>query len=118
MKNTILVLVLLFGLCASAFGADGRNPVMANQTLTSANTEYSYKLPPGTKKFTIQARTSDTFRFAYETGKVAGSTSPYMTVKADATYWEDNLDITSNESNTIYMATATAGLVVEILVWR
>jgi hypothetical protein len=43
-----------------------------------------------------------------------------MTLKAGATYWNEavNTQYSNNQSLTIYFASATAGTVVEIEVWR
>ena len=87
-----------------------------NVVLTSADTEYSQVLPIYTKKITIQARTSVVVRGAYEVGKVATPTAPYLTIKAGASYWEDSLTLPT--LTTIYLASSSAGTVVEIMCWE
>lgn len=90
-------------------------PVCTNKTLTNANTEYSHVLDAACKYFTIKCRTAFDVRFAFVTGKVAASTAPYMTLKSGESYstpenWE-------NAAQTLYLASTTAGVVVEILEW-
>lgn len=53
-----------------------------NVTCTSANTEYSQALPPNVRSFAVQPRTAVDVRMAFVTGKVAGSTAPFFTLKA------------------------------------
>jgi hypothetical protein len=89
------------------------SPTILNKTLTNADTEYDQALPADTKKFTMQCRTTYDVRFAFETGKVATPTAPYATMKASNPYTEENLEA----SITIYLASAQAGVVVEIVCW-
>lgn len=88
-------------------------PVCTNKTLTSADTEYSHAFSASCKYYSIQCRTGYDVRFAFVTGKVAASTTPYMTLKAGQSYsspenWE-------NAGGTLYLASTTAGVIVEIL---
>lgn len=115
-KVTMLFLSLvLFG--SVVFAGEGQNPTIYNVTLTSANTEYSQVIAPSVKKITLQCRTLYDVRLAYETGKVAAPTTPYLTIKKGNVYWEDSLN-TKLESTTLYLASAQAGVVIEIVVWR
>jgi hypothetical protein len=91
-----------------------KDPTIYNKTLTVADQEYSQLLPAGTQKFTVQARTAVDIRYAWVTGKVAGPVVPYNTLKSGLNWWEDGLFL---EDKTIYLASSTAGTVVEILVW-
>jgi len=86
-----------------------------NLTLTLADTEYSQVLPNGTKAFALRCRTSDVVRYAFTTGKVAASVSPYQTLKASAEYWKDNVSLAAGI--TVYLASSTAGVIVEIEAW-
>jgi len=79
--------------------------------LTATNTEYSFALPRGTKGFRIQCRDATDVRLAFETGKVAGSTSPYHTVKSGHVMQVDNL----YSGRTLYLAATGGSKVVEIL---
>ena len=83
-------------------------------TLTNANTEYSQVLPDNTKKIEFQARGSADVRWALVTGKVAGPTAHYSTLKADGDYAQDFLDLVNK---TLYFASSTAGTVVEGIAW-
>lgn len=91
-------------------------PVLFNQTLTNANTEYSIALPSGCTHFEMQARQNALVRFAFETGYVATPTAPYETLKAGYTYSSYNL--WGSQTMTLYFATPTAGTVVELIAWR
>jgi hypothetical protein len=91
-------------------------PTPYNLTLTDADTEYSQALPANCRGFEFQARTEAAVRFAFVTGKVAGPTAPYMTLKAGDYYSSPPLNQGASPS-TLYLASATAGTVVEILAW-
>lgn len=84
-------------------------------TLTLANTEYSQALPNGCRAFEFQCRTLVDVRWAFVTGKVAGSTDPYRTLKAGAAY--HSFDLYQATGSTLYFASSTAGSVVELLAW-
>jgi hypothetical protein len=86
--------------------------------LTLANTEYYWDAPIGgltVKKFTMKLRDLATWRLAFVTGKVAAPTDPYVTVPANAIYWEDGLNLTAYR---IYFASPVATKVMEIIVWQ
>lgn len=85
-----------------------------NVTLTSADTEYSQALPSQCRAVSFRCRTAYDVRFAWVTGKVATPTAPYQTLKANAEYWKDSIHPTSL---TLYLASAQAGVVVEIEAW-
>jgi len=91
-------------------------PTVYNVTLTLANTEYSQALPVNCRGFDMQPRTGVDVRFAFVTGKVATPVAPYATMKLGAPY---NSPPTYQPSggSTVYLGTATAGTVVEIVVW-
>ena len=89
-------------------------PTAYNVTLTTAASEYSQELPANTKGFEFQCRTAYDVRFAYVTGKVAGPTAPYLTLKAGSEYYKENVKLAST---TLYLASAQAGVVVEITAW-
>lgn len=90
-------------------------PLIQNITLTIADTEYSLAIPAHTTRILIQARTAAAIRTAWETGKVAGSVAPYMTVKQNTSYTNNPLDTAA--SLTLYLASSTAGTVVEVETW-
>ena len=88
-------------------------PAIYNLTLTAANTEYTQVITNiHTLKF--QCRTSDVVRYAYVADKVAGSTAPYMTLKANQVFSQYNVSVSSM---TLYFASGDAGVVMEITKW-
>lgn len=91
-------------------------PQVANLTLTDANTEYTQEFPAGTKHWSMQCRTAVDVRFAFVTGKVAGSTAPYGTMKAGGSVSSPE-KMTHTNATAIYLASGTAGAVVEFLYW-
>ena len=93
--------------------ANLRSVNIYNVTCTNANTEYSQELPPNTRSLAIQSRTAVDVRVAFVTGKVATPTAPYFTMKADGALALQDLQLT--DGAIIYVGTATAGTVVEIV---
>lgn len=91
-------------------------PAVYNKTLTSADTEYSQAMPTNCRGFEFQCRTENDVRFAFVTGKVAGPTAPYMTLKAGDFYNTQPINQADSPS-TLYLASPTAGVVVEIIAW-
>ena len=86
-----------------------------NITLSSADTEFSQALPVGTKYFSIQCRAAVVCRFSFTTGKVAGPTAPYTTLKSGGSY---NSPEKLGANPTIYLATTdVTSPVIEILAW-
>ena len=85
-----------------------------NVTLTNASTEFSQALPANCRKLILRCRTADTVRYAWATGKVATPTVPYQTLRASAEYALDGINVASG---IIYLASATAGVVVEMEAW-
>jgi len=88
-------------------------PQAYNLTLTSADTEYSQALPPA-RTLVIQARTAVDVRIAFETGKVAGSTAPFYTLKSGSVL---NIPVLNQAVGvlTLYVASAGTGVVLEVL---
>ena len=86
-----------------------------NIELTTQDKEYSWQLPKNLKKFTLHVRDGTAIRLAMVADKVAGSNSPYFTLKANTAWSEDHLDIQSDDVF-LYMACGSAGKIVEILV--
>lgn len=85
-----------------------------NLTLTNANTEYSQALPANCRKVIFRCRTEYDVRYAWVTGKVATPTAPYQTLKAGAEYGIDDVKLASS---TLYFASSTAGVIIEIEAW-
>lgn len=89
-------------------------PTLYNLTLTNANTQYAQILPTNSKSISFRCRTAYDIRYAFETGKVASPTEPYMTLPSGGKYSQG--DLSYYEEN-IYFASSQAGVVVEIEVW-
>lgn len=117
MKRALLVALtaLCLGLNSLAFAGD--LPTTYNVTMTTASTEYSQVLSPNLEKITLQCRTAHDVFIAFETGKVAGLTAPYYTLKSGHVLTFDNI-ATDLETITLYCACATSGRVIEVVVWR
>ncbi len=88
-----------------------------NLTLTDANFEYSAALPGGCQHFSFQCRTAFDIRFAFVTGKVATPTAPYLTLKSGGSFSSPEKLSLAAGFETIYFASAQAGVVVEIIPW-
>jgi len=95
--------------------ANKRSATLYNLTLTDANTEYSQALPEDTKWFEFQCRTAADVRFAFTSGLVAGSVAPYITLKSGQSY--DSGALYAASRPTLYCASGSAGVVVEIIAW-
>ena len=91
-------------------------PATYNVTCTVADTEYSQALPANCRYFEFQARTEATVRYAWATGKVAGPVAPYHTLKAGDCKYGPPINQGASPS-TLYVASPTAGTVVEIEAW-
>ncbi|HEY1065291.1 MAG TPA: hypothetical protein VGE52_04250 [Pirellulales bacterium] len=89
-------------------------PSCAVKAMTSADTEYTIALPPGTVYFTVKSRDGTAFRLAFATGKVAGSVEPYFTIGSGGSYTSpEKMDW----SGTLYVACASPSKTVEVIFW-
>ncbi|NLX13659.1 MAG: hypothetical protein GXY44_08410 [Phycisphaerales bacterium] len=87
-----------------------------NISLASPNTEYSQALPDDCAGVEFWSRNGYPVRFAFETGKVATPTPPYLTLRANAFY--ESPGMINLSSSTLYFATAgSAGDIIEMIVW-
>ena len=84
-------------------------------TLININTQYTQVLPAGARSFSMQPRQTRTVRFAFVTGKVAGSVEPYGSMKSGAPYTSPKLLLPA--ALTVYFAAGQPNTDVEILVW-
>lgn len=91
-------------------------PTIYNVTLTLADTEYSQALAADSHMFDVQCRTNVDVRFAFETGKVATPTAPYATLKGGAPFTSQWIPQSAG-APTLYLASSTAGTVVEVIVY-
>lgn len=98
-----------------------RTPIIYNVTLTNGTTEYSQALPANVRAFALQARGTADVLWAHEAGKVAGASgtatavAPYMTLKSGGAFSADNIE--PEGALTVYLASLTSGVVVEIAAW-
>jgi len=89
-------------------------PAHYNVALTLAATEYSQALPANCRAFRFQCRTAFDVRYAFVTGKVATPVEPYFTLKSGVICIEKDVKLAAA---TLYLASATAAVVVEIEAW-
>jgi len=92
-----------------------RKATLFNITLTLADTEYSQLIPSGVKELRFRCRTLHDVRYGWESGVVATPTEPYCTLPSGHDYASDKNDLTGK---TLYIASSTAGVVVELEVWE
>lgn len=90
-------------------------PTVYTLYLTTANTQYTQVLPAACKRFEWRARQIADVRWAFETGKVATPTEPYLTLKAGTAY--DSGLVNLDSALTLYFASAVALTLVEIIAW-
>jgi hypothetical protein len=85
-------------------------------SMPTANTEYSITIPAECVYFSIQARGSNNIRFAFETGKVAGSVEPYATLKSGAGFDTGAIDRALRPGNPtiLYVASNDSSVVLEL----
>ena len=88
--------------------------VIDSLTLTNADQEYTYTLPANCAGYSLQCRTGVDIRIGTVTGKVAGPTDPYLTLKAGEAYNSPERAV-FQAGTTLYFASSTAGAVVEII---
>ena len=110
MRRFVCLLLICLFLCGAAPQAGGI-PRIYNVTLTNANQEYSQTLTGRVYQVNIQCRTASDVKLALSSG-ASGTT--YFTIKSGMVYYEQ---IISSSSITVYLQSATAGVVVEILAW-
>lgn len=91
---------------------DLAKPTIANVSMTSANTEYSYTFPAGTRAFRIKLRALNAqLKIAFVSGE-SGST--YLTVP-----YGDFLEMKAKVGGaTIYFQSASASQTAEIKTWK
>lgn len=87
------------------------SPLIVNQLVASANTEYSYSFPANTKKFTLRMRGSGRLQLSFTVGQ---SGTNFITIYPGNTYEEIGLKLTGI---TAYFQSNKAGETVEILSW-
>jgi len=93
-------------------------PTIYNVTITTANTEYSQLLPDNTLAFEISiidGVDSNTYVIAFETGKVAAPTAPYLKFEQNIAYFKENINLVSK---TIYIGSSANSKTAQIIVWQ
>jgi len=88
--------------------------------MTLANTEYEVQLPVETRRFMIHTRDESIFRLAFDTGRVAGSVPPFLTVLANTRYYSYDVNLRPNIAawdGTLYFASPNAGRIIEVSYW-
>lgn len=93
----------------------GATPTLYRIDIAVLNTQYSQVLPATTRHFSMQPRQNRTVRFAFVTGKVAGSVEPFATMKNGAPYTSPPLNLTG--ALTVYVASGIPNTDVEIIAW-
>ena len=89
------------------------SPIIYNLTLTNANTEYSQLLRSFSKMFLIQCRSIADMRLAFVATETATN---YITIFSGSSYAFEVADGFVGEK-TVYLRSASAGVVAEILTW-
>jgi hypothetical protein len=84
--------------------------------MPNSNTEYSITLAPECVYYSMQARGSNNIRFAFESGKVAGSVEPFATLKSSAGFDPGPIDRALNPGNptVLYAASGDSSVVLEL----
>ena len=81
-------------------------------TLTLADTEYTVGLGRGVKGFSVQCRTANDVRIAFE---ATGTATRYWTIKSGGIYYSPSI----LSSPTLYLrCVGVAGAVIEIEYWK
>lgn len=117
MKKFLLFLAFLCvpALCFAVSGYPQKAKIIT-KTLDSANTEYQIELPVGTSGFTMQSRTAADFKW----GNASTSNIGFYTVKSGTVYSTPTpLNMAPSTPNTtLFIQSATAGQVIEIVAWQ
>jgi hypothetical protein len=82
-------------------------------TLVLADTEYPVQIP-ASLGYEFRARGNVELRYAYTAGRVAAPDDPYLTLEAGEQYHVN----ARLAAHTLYLATATPGTIVELLVYE
>ena len=82
--------------------------------LTNPDEEYSQALPANTKAIEFRSRNGVDIRHSFTQGLVAGPTGAYQTLKANAEYRKEHLNL---NKHTIHFASGAGSDVVELRVW-
>lgn len=83
-----------------------------NISVPLADTEQSFMLPPGTKRFMILSRLGGTLRLADGVGETS---TKYLTIFRYVAYSEGDINLSNGK--TLYFRSSKASDVVEIVYW-
>lgn len=81
--------------------------------VSAANTEDSFTIPSGVKRFTIKTRQNARLRVAFSAGDIASG--DYFTLRPGVAWNEVSIELSS--ALTIYVESNKAGIDIEILEW-
>lgn len=87
-------------------------PTIANVSVLTASTEYSYALPANTRLFSVKVRGNSKLQLAFTSGQ---SGTNFITVEMGNRYVQNDVILTSGL--TLYFQTSVAAQTVEILSW-
>lgn len=118
-KLLLLVLVGLLTFPSLSYAVQGyaRKGVNTSVTLTSAGTEYSVTIPNDVGGLDLQSRTAADFKLAFNPNE---SGSNYFTVKSGTVFSRNPLNLGRGNVSpytTLYLQSASAGQVVEVIYW-
>lgn len=86
-------------------------PTIENINITDADTEYSYELPEGTKRFSIKLRD---LGHELKVCFVSGEDTNYINVSSGKSYSENNI---KGSKNTLYFKSPSVSQTAEIISW-
>ncbi len=93
-----------------------KTPQFYNVPIASADTEYTFNLPAGTKQFSVWTNTTTAaLRLAYESGAVATPTEPYYNLIGGLVFRENDLHLLKDW--TLYIASDTGSISANVEVW-
>ncbi|MEE9117850.1 MAG: hypothetical protein V3U02_04545 [Calditrichia bacterium] len=94
----------------------GSTPTTANVAMPSADTEYSYTLPVGTKQYEIQLRDANSMKLLVGDVDDAGdSGTTFITVPSDSMHYEQGID--THAGVILYFQSPAASQIAEIVTW-
>jgi hypothetical protein len=88
-------------------------PVIVNQALALADTEYTVTLPIGTRKFSMRLRDAAVMKVATTAGDIAGNT--YFTMNLGEPYNADS--VTGSSTITLYVSVSKPSQTLEVWYW-
>lgn len=90
----------------------GTNPLVQNVSMSTANTEYSFTLPAGTRQFELRSRQAGKLQLSYTAGTTA---TLYRTIWPGTAYSESNLLLTA--ALDIYVQSTKGSDILEVVSW-